>query len=78
MKNLIIFCLLLCTSLAVFGQPEWQRQDITDWGKEYPHATLYPCSNPIKAEQGNPKESDRIIYLDGNWKFNWSKNPGVS
>lgn len=75
MKNLIIFCLLLCTSLAVFGQPEWQRQDITDWGKEYPHATLYPCSNPIKAEQGNPKESDRIIYLDGNWKFNWSKNP---
>ncbi len=75
MKHFILFSLLLVASWSLQAQPEWQRQDITDWGKTKSHATLYPFSTPQKAEQDKPIKSDRIIYLDGDWQFNWSSNP---
>lgn len=50
---------------------DWENPVVVHINKEPGHATLYPHSNTEVALSHKPQVSDRLKYLNGQWKFNW-------
>lgn len=56
---------------------DWENPEIIGINKEAPHATLVPYSTWDQAEQGVEENSPWFRSLNGDWKFNWVKQPSV-
>lgn len=80
---------LVKSSIKVKAEPlktssknDWENQNIIGINKEDGHATFIPFANmeEMKADPAyrRPWErphSSRYLLLNGNWKFNWAKQP---
>ena len=54
--------------------PDWENSKIFSVGKEPAHSTLIPFESVDEA-LGKWEDSPYFKSLNGNWKFNWAKNP---
>lgn len=74
----VIISILLLT-LIVFSQSEndWENPGITSRNKEAPHTTLMPYESRERAVAANRFQSAYFLSLNGTWKFNWVKKPGI-
>jgi len=54
--------------------PDWENSNIFSIGKEPAHSTLIPFES-IDEPLGKWEDSLYFKSLNGNWKFNWVKNP---
>lgn len=59
------------------GGHEWQSPDSLAYNKEQPKATFYTFHNLQSARKVLPENSTYWISLDGDWKFNWVKEPSL-
>jgi len=73
MKKIIYLSLFLSVK-SVIGQVDWENPKMIGQNKLPSHATFDVYSSLEKAKQ--MEISDRILSLNGIWKFHWSKNPG--
>ncbi len=72
--NRLILVLLLIPSLVLNAQEFWKDKQVYTVGTE-PHATThYVFPDVESALQGDYKKSSYFQSLDGDWKFNWTKN----
>ena len=55
--------------------PDWENEQIFGINKEAAHATYTPYANVKQALRDVAEESPYYFTLDGNWKFNWVKQP---
>lgn len=72
----------LPSDIVVRGKTEWENETIFQVNKEAGHATYitYPNIESLKADSHFDKPwqvptSDYYLSLNGNWKFNWVKQP---
>ncbi|PIE78142.1 MAG: beta-galactosidase, partial [Candidatus Delongbacteria bacterium] len=54
---------------------EWQSPEKLGFNKEQPHAWFFSFENTENARKVLPEYSKYWQSLDGNWKFNFAKNP---
>ncbi len=54
---------------------EWESPDHLAHNKEQPRATFYSFENIENARKVLPQHSEYWQSLNGNWKFNWVKQP---
>ena len=63
----------------IFSQvigPELEDPGITGVNTLKPHASFIPFPDSKAMVGKKSMESPNIKLLNGNWKFNWAKNPG--
>ncbi|CQR47249.1 Beta-galactosidase [Paraliobacillus sp. PM-2] len=86
MKRRYLFSLILCSFMLfllapnVFksstDNPEWNNNpEIFEVNREPAHATLMPYDTVDLALEGEREQSPYYKSLNGEWDFNWSKNP---
>ncbi len=63
---------LVGTLLAV---EEWENPEIIAVNKEKPHATFYPFPDRSSSLSFKPATSERLLYLNGDWKFKFLTSP---
>ncbi len=61
---------------APFGH-EWQSPDSLAYNKEMPKARFFTFQDMESARKVLPENSQYWKSLDGNWKFNWVKEPSL-
>src|SRR5688500_18997700 len=78
-KNAIHFLALLfivITGLNGYGQQnDWENEQVNGINKETTHATYIPYATIQQALNDVAAASPWFLSLDGNWKFNWVKQP---
>lgn len=76
-KALNFFVILLFVSPVLFAQerPEWDNVDVLQENREPSHTSMMVYPNQEQASTFDRTESDWFKSLNGQWKFNWSKNP---
>ncbi|HWZ03020.1 MAG TPA: glycoside hydrolase family 2 TIM barrel-domain containing protein [Mucilaginibacter sp.] len=74
-KLLIPLCLIAWLSKVSAQTPEWENEKIFGINKEATHVTYTPYANVKEALKDVSAESPYYFSLDGNWKFNWVKQP---
>ncbi|NHC16129.1 hypothetical protein, partial [Motilibacter deserti] len=63
---------------AAEDYPEWNNNpDVFAVGSEPPHATLMPYDTLDRALAADRADSPYRLSLDGDWKFQWFKNPAA-
>ena len=67
--------LWLLSSVAMSQQPDWNNPKVLQVNTEAPHATMLAYPNQEAALQNDPTTLDWFQSLNGEWKFNWAKNP---
>lgn len=71
---LITNSLLYCTSISAEQQVPWQNPSVNEINREQSHAHFIPFSSERKAVSNDISSNERIVSLDGTWKFLYSKN----
>lgn len=77
-RKLIFTALIIFQGSAVFSAPsavEWENPQIIAINKEQSHVTLYPFADQTAALSFNSSTSDRIVSLNGDWKFKFLSRP---
>lgn len=76
-KNVIHFwAFILFTGINGYGQQnDWENEQVFGINKEATHATYVPFASIQQALQDVAAASPWYLSLDGNWKFNWVKQP---
>ena len=76
-KNGIHFlAFILMTGINGYGQQnDWENEQVFGINKEATHATYVPYASVQQALQDVAAASPWYLSLDGNWKFNWVKQP---
>ena len=79
MKKITLFVFLSLYVLTAFGQnkhtdKEWQNPQVNQINRLPINAHFVPYAKKQDATD-RAKANDRIVSLDGVWKFNYSKNP---
>lgn len=54
---------------------EWQSPDSVAYNKQMPHAFFFSFANESEAARVQPTASKYYESLNGQWKFNWVKQP---
>ncbi len=72
---LIAAILLSVLLIAQSGLRDWEDPAITGINKLPPHVTSIPYQTLDQALETNIENSPWFKSLNGQWKFNWSKNP---
>lgn len=70
--------LLFSGTLRAERNPYWENAEMIGENKLAGHASFWPTPSIEEAKTTlklNAVDSDRIISLDGTWKFNWVKQP---
>ncbi|TRX59173.1 DUF4981 domain-containing protein [Fulvivirga sp. M361] len=72
-----LFVVLHLTCISVYGQvrPEWDNVHVLQVNRERPHASMMVYENDEQALKLTKKGSSFYVSLNGDWKFNWSRNP---
>jgi beta-galactosidase len=76
MKSLLtlLFCFLIA---PLFGQNDWENEQIIGINKEAPHSFYIPYSSVNQATADVAVNSPLYLSLNGKWKFNWVKHPNL-
>ncbi|UII20700.1 glycoside hydrolase family 2 TIM barrel-domain containing protein [Fulvivirga ligni] len=73
-QRFVLVAVFGISALSAYAQEvEWQDLSIISQGTVKPHATFTPYASENDALAGDA--SPMLKSLNGNWKFNWSKNP---
>ncbi len=79
MKKLFFLSTLLlyaCTEFSPEQQQDLHRDhQVFEKNKLQPHADFFSFETPELAAEGIKDQSHRFISLDGDWKFQWVRNP---
>ena len=75
LKNFTRLTLLGLLTIPAYSTENWQDQQIIQVNTQAPHATFTAYDIRDHALAMSPQDSVNIKFLNGNWKFNWSKNP---
>jgi len=75
--SIYISAVILISISNLFAQQnyDWENEKVYGKNKEDGHATLFPYTRMDVAQKGKPSESANYHSLNGEWKFNWTKNP---
>jgi len=75
-KKPIVGLIFLISTLNLFSQiPEWKNPEIVEINKEAAHTLLISKSNLNEALRIDFETSDKVLMLNGLWKFNWVQKP---
>ncbi|HEX6428433.1 MAG TPA: glycoside hydrolase family 2 TIM barrel-domain containing protein, partial [Niastella sp.] len=76
-KNVIHFlAFILFTGFNGYGQQnDWENEQVFGINKEATHATYVPYASIQQALRDEAATSPWYLSLDGNWQFNWVKQP---
>ncbi|MHC5082471.1 MAG: beta-galactosidase, LacZ type [Planctomycetota bacterium] len=72
---LITGIFMTTTALANTDAADWENPAVFGINKETPHCTLMPYKSATKAAKGNRTASSLHQSLNGQWQFNWAKDP---
>ena len=74
-KLLMVHVLMLVVSLTFADKrPEWDNVKVLHINKEEPHTTMMVYGSAKSALSYDKEQSDFYQSLNGQWRFNWSKN----
>ncbi len=73
--GLFITLLILFSSIIHAQVNDWENEQVFGINKEAVHVSYTPYPNISQALRDIPSESPYYLTLDGNWKFNWVKQP---
>ncbi len=77
-KSLLLFIVTLLWGVAAFPrQHDWENEQVIGINKEAAHASYVPYASIEQALAGIPGNSPYVVSLNGTWKFNWVKHPGL-
>ena len=74
----ICYCLVICAffiNASKADNPKWEDPLVTNINTEKAHVSYIPYASLCEAEKGG--ESPFVQILNGNWRFQYHKNPGV-
>ncbi|HEY1717859.1 MAG TPA: glycoside hydrolase family 2 TIM barrel-domain containing protein, partial [Verrucomicrobiae bacterium] len=73
----LLCCLLLIYSpaIAFAAAPDWENEQVLHINTEPPRATFVPFATVEQALNGDFTNSPFYFSLNGEWKFNWVRNP---
>ncbi|TZF84984.1 DUF4981 domain-containing protein [Pedobacter sp. BS3] len=78
MRSCYLTLLATLLTFASFAQVnDWENPAVFSVNAEKPHATFIPYATEKQALADEASASPYYKLLNGNWKFNWSKNPYV-
>ncbi|MCK9508326.1 MAG: DUF4981 domain-containing protein [Pigmentiphaga sp.] len=76
MKRIIFSIVVVISSVALYGvRLEWQNQYAMGLNKIDPHAYVLPIEGESALREGDYSASEYYLSLNGEWKFNWVRNP---
>ena len=75
MKMWFLGVITISLSLSVSATPDWENPAVFGINKEAPHCTLMPYASVTKAVKLDRTASKWHRSLNGQWKFNWAKDP---
>ena len=77
MKHLLLIpAILLCFSTSLFSQQnDWENPLVTGINKMPARATSFSFTSADQALALDRDASDRVLSLNGNWKFSFAENP---
>ena len=68
--------MLLFTPVILTAQPpDWENPRVTAINKMSPRATSYSYSDQESALSVDRTANDRVVSLNGRWKFNYASTP---
>lgn len=67
--------LVMSTNINAQNQPEWDNVEVLQVNREASHTTMMVYPNREQANSFDRNQSDWFQSLNGQWKFNWAKNP---
>jgi len=76
-RNFIVSFVGLFIALTLHSQQknDWENPSVIGINKLNPRATMYSFKNESDALSYDRKNTDRVVLLNGDWNFNFSKNP---
>ncbi|MFS2186792.1 glycoside hydrolase family 2 TIM barrel-domain containing protein [Mucilaginibacter sp. Mucisp84] len=75
-KKLLTLCVVLASFKITYGQtPDWENEQVFGINKEATHVTYVPYASTGQALRDVANTSPWYFSLDGQWKFNWVKQP---
>ncbi len=77
MRLLYVITFVILTISTVFAQKraDWNNVDVLEINRENPHTTMMVYEDEESALSDKKEHSANYQSLNGDWKFNWSKNP---
>ena len=75
MKYVGFILVCFCLTLVAVGAEEWDDLKVIQVNTEAPHASMMTYPSERAALKGDRTKSPWFKLLNGDWKFNWSKNP---
>ena len=78
LKNITAFFVLMTLGITLSSAQsinEWENPEINQINTEPPHATFIPFKTNQDAINYTLENNENYQLLNGNWKFNWAKNP---
>lgn len=67
--------LVMSTNINAQNQPEWDNVEVLQVNREASHTTMMVYPNREQANSFDRNQSDWFQSLNGQWKYNWAKNP---
>ena len=75
-KRKVLFLIIIVLFFkASSAQPEWNNVNVLQINREQPHTTMMVFDSKDEALNSEMKESSNCLLLNGQWRFNWAKNP---
>jgi beta-galactosidase len=76
-KSILVSALLVVAGIRPVAAQinDWENEKVLGINKEPVHASYVPYSKMEQAFNNIPSESPYYLTLNGNWKFNWVKQP---
>ncbi|MEX2602821.1 MAG: glycoside hydrolase family 2 TIM barrel-domain containing protein [Gracilimonas sp.] len=71
----LLFFTLLGTIAAQTPENDWENPEVTGINKFAPHVNVISFQNEELAKEGDFRKSAYYQSLNGDWDFNWSRNP---
>lgn len=72
---LVVFAIFTYFSGNIAQVNDWENPKLTGVNRVEPHVIAIPYLDSKAAVLGDPKGTPLFLSLNGNWKFNWCKNP---
>ena len=72
---ILIFSLIFGLNKTYAQKPDWENEQIFGINKEATHVTYIPYATIGQALKDKAEQSPFYFALDGNWQFNWVREP---
>lgn len=75
LKPLLTLTFAFCAAVAVADNaPAWKNAQLNQQNREARRANFFAFESESRAEQGDKKQSERYLSLEGTWKFHFVRN----